>query len=66
MYVLMSGKINGAITVTGPFPTEKRALEYAVAMDKGEPNTYRHHTKPIIVPFAVVKTVVWRSETARG
>ncbi len=57
MYLLVAGKPNGSVEYYGPFGTEERAKTYAQSLT----DTQRWHVVPLIIPYSVVKQIVWRS-----
>lgn len=67
MYVLTVGRPNGDLTMYGPFPSVKRAEMYAEAVIKSEPQVRcRYYVKELIVPFSVVKNIVYRNASDRS
>jgi high-affinity K+ transport system ATPase subunit B len=60
MHVLIVTFKNGAVEYFGPFPTLFRANEYLEALNAVELRVARSEVVSMIVPYAVVKSVLWR------
>lgn len=62
MYVLTVAFRDGRCVYFGPFPTEERAEEYALAC-QCTVGYARHTVSTLTVPFNVVQRVIWKEST---
>lgn len=56
--ILNVGRKNGKVEQYGPFPSDRRAREYAASVE--DIHLCWWHIKELIVPFSVVKNIIWR------